>query len=356
LAKRDGRNQAPTAKRKRDARRKGQLPRSQDVAPAVSLLAAVAAGGVLVPNGLRRLSIEMTHVLENLGTGQQVPAAMLGEVARRIALAWFPVLVVGGAAAMAATVASQGGVVLGSEMAKPSLKSVSLKKGLMRLSPKQALPVLARSVAKFGALALAVNGPMRALWSATTAGRTLPETLGTAGRAARSFVWQAALLLCLVAAVDYLLARRRWRNDLKMTRQEVVDESKSSEGDPRMKAMRRRRAFDIMRRRTLPPLSMADVVVTNPTHFAVALAYVEGSAAPRVIAKGVNGAAARIRREAARHGVPLVENRPLARALYRQCRVGAYIPQQLFDDVVSVLVTAYWRRGRFPSFLSGKAA
>jgi flagellar biosynthetic protein FlhB len=125
-----------------------------------------------------------------------------------------------------------------------------------------------------------------------------------------------------------------------------------SEGDPHAKAARKRRGMELRRRRSMMGISMADVIVTNPTHFAVALAYAEGSMAPQVITKGTERIAKKIRREASRHGVPIIENRPLARALYRQVPIGGYVPEKFFDDVVKVLVAAYWRRGNVPSHVN----
>lgn len=355
MANRDGRNQAPTAKRRREARREGRLPRSQEVPPAVALLVIVATGTTFAPKMLKTMMNELQRSFSDLGDGRTFATARLLDSARRMGLSALPMVLIGAATGVVAVVA-QGGVVLGSKQAKPSLKNLSLKRGIGRLNPKQAGPQLLKSTAKLGILVYAAWGPVMTLWRATEEGHNLLQTLSGFATALKAFMWQAASLLALVAALDYIHIRRKLATELKMTRQEVTDEHKLAEGDPRMKAARRRKGFEIARRRSLPPISLADVIVTNPTHYAVALSYTEGSAAPRVIGKGVNGAAARIRREAVRHGVPIVENRPLARALYRQCKLGAFIPTQLFDEVVGVLITAYWRRGRFPAFLAAKAA
>jgi flagellar biosynthesis protein FlhB len=353
VAKRDGRNLAPTPKRKRDARREGRLPRSPEIPTAVALVTTVLTGSAFVPGLLGTVHRELRNRLTDLGDGTVIPTGHILTSVSRITLAALPMILIGMVAGVTAVVA-QGGVVVGSKMSKPSLKNLSLKRGLSKLNPKQAGPVLLKSVAKIAALTLAAWGPGRKLWSAVQAGRSMSETLGRTGDAVKSFLWTSALLLSLIAVIDYVHTRRKLGRDLKMTRQEVTDESKMAEGDPKMKAARKRKAFEISRRRGLPPIALADVIVTNPTHYAVALFYDEGSPAPRVVAKGVNRAAARIRREAARHGVPIIEHRPLARALHRQCKVGAYIPAALFDEVVGVLVTAYWRRGRFPAFLAGR--
>jgi flagellar biosynthetic protein FlhB len=141
---------------------------------------------------------------------------------------------------------------------------------------------------------------------------------------------------------------------LMMTKQQIIDEAKMSEGDPHAKAQRKRRGMELRRSRSLGDVASADVVVTNPTHFAVALAYAEGSAAPRVVCKGTERMARKIRRDASRNGVPIIENRPLARALYRQVPIGGYVPERFFDDVVKVLVAAYWRRGRVPGHVANR--
>ena len=112
--------------------------------------------------------------------------------------------------------------------------------------------------------------------------------------------------------------------------------------------------MELRRARSLGAVATADVVVTNPTHFAIALKYTEGGVAPQVICKGTDAQAAKIRKEATRHGVPIIENRPLARALYRQVPLGGYVPQKFFDDVVKVLVAAYWRSGRVPGHLAAR--
>ena len=355
MANRDGRTLAPTPKRRREARRDGRLPRSPEIPPAASLLTMVATGSVFVPKLLRALSSELKRSLSELGDGRSFATGRLASSVGKVVLTVLPMVLIGTLVGITAIVA-QGGVVLGSKLSKPALKHLSLKRGLGKLNPKNMLPVLLRSAAKLAVIAVAVYAPARRVWSSARSGRNLAESLGHTGDAVTSFLWVAATCLAVVALLDYVYTRRKLGRDLKMTRQEVTDEAKLAEGDPKVKSNRRRKAAELSRRRALPPVARADVIVTNPTHYAVALCYEEGSPAPRVIAKGVNGAAARIRREAARNGVPIIENRPLARALHRQCKVGGFIPSALFDDAVSVLVAAYYRRGHFPTFLAGRKA
>ncbi len=355
MAKRDGRTQAPTQKKKSDARKEGRIAKSKEMPLAVEFFAITGAAVAFMPKAFATTAEQMRLVFGGLDPARGISGGMTLDAAGTLALAWLPMVLVSAAAGMMAVVA-QGGVKLAAKSSRPSLKSLSLKRGFGQFAFKQVAPTLFRSVAKVGVVAYAAKGPVEQLWGSLAMGKRIPETAGAVGGALTTFAWRVAIGMLMIAAFDYLIVKRKLRRDLMMTKQEIVDEMKTSEGNPHIKAMRRRRAYEISRRRSLSDVSTADVVITNPTHFAVALAYTPGSPAPRVIAKGINRAAARIRKQAARHGVPLVENRVLARALYRQCKLGSYVPQKLFDDVVKVLVAAYHRSGRFPRHLLGERA
>jgi len=161
-------------------------------------------------------------------------------------------------------------------------------------------------------------------------------------------VFLACLPVILVIAVgDYVY--QKWKNseDLKMTDQEVKDQHKQQDGDPQMKSMRKQRARQIAMGQMMSALPEADVVVTNPTHYAVALRYKRGQdAAPVVLAKGVDFLALKIRTEARKLGVPTVEDRPLARALHAKGEVNRPIPEDLFGPVAKVLAIIYKRQAR----------
>jgi flagellar biosynthetic protein FlhB len=151
----------------------------------------------------------------------------------------------------------------------------------------------------------------------------------------------------IIAVFDYLYEWWKMNEDMMMTREEVKDEQKDSDGDPHMKAARRQRMREIAMQKTLRAVSEADVVVTNPTHYAVCLRYRKGEApAPVLIAKGVDHMAQRIKAEAARLGIPRVENRPLARALYAQTKEGQMISEELYGAVASLLAVIWKKYGR----------
>ena len=155
---------------------------------------------------------------------------------------------------------------------------------------------------------------------------------------AESLLWKVAWGLAFLALGDYGLQRYRLMQSLKMTKQEVKDEAKQNEGNPEVKGRIRRIQREMARRRMLENVPKATVVITNPTHYAVALEYRRGEmAAPKVLAMGADHIALQIRERARKHGVPLVENKPLAQALYKTAEVGETIPAPLFSAVAEVL-------------------
>ena len=167
----------------------------------------------------------------------------------------------------------------------------------------------------------------------------MPIDIGVYGWAQlRSLLWRASLTLAALAGADYGLQYYRWLSQVKMTRQEVKDEFKANDGNPEIKARVRKVQREMTRRRMLHAVKDATVVITNPTHFAVALTYRRGEmSAPVVVAKGQDLMAARIRKIAAKHSVPMVENVTLARALYKVADLGDTIPADLFGAVAEVL-------------------
>jgi flagellar biosynthesis protein FlhB len=152
----------------------------------------------------------------------------------------------------------------------------------------------------------------------------------------------------VIAMADYAFQRHKTNKQMMMSRADIKREFRDSEGDPHQKAARRRRAAELSRNRMLRDVATADVLVTNPTHLVVALRYDPAEGAPRVIAKGADKVADKIKAIARRHGVPVTQDVPLARALYRHCRVGVHVPAALYEAVAVVLAAAYRRTGRGP--------
>jgi flagellar biosynthetic protein FlhB len=171
---------------------------------------------------------------------------------------------------------------------------------------------------------------------------SLPPALRLVGDSFRDFLWKAAAMFCAVGILDFIRIYRHHFKSLRMTKLEVRDELKETEGNPQMKQRVRRIQRDMARRNMMREISNATAVIVNPTHFAVAIRYeMEGMTAPRVLAKGKNYLALRIRQIAIDHQVPIVENEPLAQALYKSADVGQEIPPHLYRAVAEVLAYIY---------------
>jgi flagellar biosynthetic protein FlhB len=240
----------------------------------------------------------------------------------------------------------QVGFTLAPKAAKPKLSNLSIKKGLNRFKPSVFIWELVRTGAKLGLLVLFIWGPLQAWIARLGEPLGIIDAMAFTGGQVWQIVLRAAALALAIAAADYAVNRYRHVKELKMSKQELKEEFKSSEGDPMVRSARRQRARDMSRNRMIFDVALADVVVTNPTRLAIALKYDDDEPAPRVVAKGASKLAARIRAEARRNGIPVIEDKPLARALYRRIRIGHYIPATLFEAVAAVLAVAYRRKAR----------
>ena len=168
--------------------------------------------------------------------------------------------------------------------------------------------------------------------------RSVPDGITLVGRSIETLLWKASLVFVLFGSVDLLRQKRRYQSDLKMSKQDIRDEFKEVEGNPLMKQRIRRIRRDLARRRMMHAVPTATAVIVNPTHYAVALKYsMDAKGAPMVVAKGKNYLALRIRQKAVENQVPLIENPPLAQALYKSVDVGQEIPAQFYRAVAEVL-------------------
>lgn len=168
------------------------------------------------------------------------------------------------------------------------------------------------------------------------------QILGYMVDSAYTLIWKVGLVFAVLAGADFIYQKRKFSKDMMMTKQEVKEEYRQSEGDPLVKSHIRRQQLMMARRRMMQDVPKADVVITNPTHFAIALKYDLGKeSAPKVLAKGADDVALKIKKIAIEAGVPIHEDKPLARALYKACEIGDEIPQTLFKAVAQVLAYIY---------------
>jgi flagellar biosynthetic protein FlhB len=244
------------------------------------------------------------------------------------------------------TGAAQVGFRITPSLAKPKLTNLSPKKGLERLKPGPASWELVKNIAKLVMLVAVAWGPVMGWWAHIDEPRGLDAWLSSTVALAATVLLRAGALAFVIAGADYGRNLFKHRGQLRMTRQEIREEAKSSEGSPEIKGKRRQRARELSRNRMLGDVARADVVIVNPTHVAVALRYEAGDVAPRVVAKGVNSLALKIRKIAYRNGVVVRQDVALARTLYRTTKVGHVIPGALYEAVAVVIAAAYRSRGR----------
>ncbi|KRE90921.1 flagellar biosynthetic protein FlhB [Frateuria sp. Soil773] len=336
----------PSEKRLREAREKGDVPRSRDLSGALVVLAGVAAlmsGGPAAMRHARQIYALGLDYNRDALFSDALPARVLG-MALREALALFAPVALATLLATFAAPVLLGGIGFSAQALQPKFERLDPIKGLGKVFALRGLVELAKSLLKLaligGVLALALRHWQGELLDtgrgAVASG--IAQSIALLGRAALTF----GAMLALIGGIDALYQKFDHAKRQRMTKQELRDESKESEGNPELKGRIRQVQHAMSRRRMMQELPNADVVVVNPSHFAVALRYDDGKGgAPRVLAKGVDVLAQQIRQVAAGHRIPLVEAPPLARALYATTELGREIPAALYVAVAQVLAYVY---------------
>jgi flagellar biosynthetic protein FlhB len=339
------RTEKPTYRRLRDARERGQVARSRDLAPAASLAAVTLALGWFGTQMITLVAAHMSSALSSLADHARGGVEAVGLTTQLTAEAAVLARVAGPAALVAAIAAVAAGVAqvgwgFSGRALEMNWARLNPAAGFARFKPLQAGPELLKALiglVAVGSVAYVLVLP----WfeeAPGLMGMTPIEAAHVAWAHLWTLVWRASLALLVLGVADYAWQRWRLLQDLKMTRQEVREEARQNEGSPEIKSRVRRAQREMARSRMLKAVETATVVVTNPTHYAVALEYRRTEmAAPVVVAKGHDHMAARIRTVAREHGVPIVENVTLARALYKAADIGDTIPADLFGAVAEVL-------------------
>ncbi len=344
MARKDDRTEKPTPKRRREAREEGRIAKTPELAGWLAVLVASMALPAAFGYGERRVVgvfAQASHVMADPTSAGALAVLRTGLVAAlEIAL---PVAGVMAAMSLVVT-AAQVGPVLAWKAARPQFSRLNPLTGIKRLFSAQSLWMLAKELLKLaviGALAYrTIDAMVRLMLGAQLTG--IGPAVTYAGGALVGLVREVAVAGLVLAGFDYAFQRRRMGQQLKMTKQEVKEEFRSHEGDPLIKGQIRKKQRALSRLRMMAAVAKADVVVTNPTHVAVALRYEPGSGqAPRVVAKGADHLAARIREEARRHGVPVVEDPPLARALHAACDLDDLVPVELYLAVARLLAFVF---------------
>ena len=342
----DDRTEQPTAKRLEEARKKGQIPRSPELSAAAVVL--IAGGGLQLLgsyvggqlNGIMRAGLDLSR---RQAMDETLATSALASSMMHALVACLPLLALTAAAALLAPLAL-GGWNLSAEALAPDFNRLNPATGFGRMFSKRSAVELGKAFAKFAVIAIAAIWVLR---------NKSPELMGLGSEPIEMGLAHAATLtghalltlagaLGLIAAIDVPWQLYHHHESLKMTLNEVREEAKESNGSPEMKGRIRKVQQEMARRRMMHEVPKADVVVVNPTHFAVALRYDESRMrAPVVVAKGADVIAARIREIAAENAVPIFEAPPLARALFRNVELGNEIPLSLYTAVAQVLTYIY---------------
>ncbi len=338
------RTEAASSRRLTRAREDGHVPLSREAAPLAVLAATVLLLALVAPWAARSMTARLAMLLAQGAALTPGVAARAAGVAAVIGIAPFALA---GLLASAGAVLAQTGMLLNMAALLPDFSRLAPGRGLAQIaSPAAALETgktLLKLLAAGGAAWTVLHAALPLLPAAL--GWTPGELLGHTMRQVSRVLLALLATQTAIAGFDIARARRAHATSLRMTRQELRDEHHETEGDPRIKARLRRLRLSRLRRRMLQAVPTATVVVTNPTHYAVALSYRRGATtAPLVVAKGVDEVAARIREIAAEHRVPLVANPPLARALHA-VELDSEVPRELFAAVAELIAYVWRLRG-----------
>lgn len=351
FAKDDGgeKTEEATPKKLSDARDEGQAPRSQELNTAAMLLVLILGvrifGGFIYDMILETYHYVMTNMADyatnefTLGRGLNLFTFGL----RQIMFTILPISLIGVLVAFVVGVVQVKWKITTKPM-KPKFSKLNPIKGFKRIFSKDKLMELVKSLLKLGVLFWVVYSYIQDEWGLivniyqlevmSAVSLIIDEVLNIALR--------IALVFLVIAFADWYYQKRKFKKDMRMTKQEVKDEYKNSEGNPEIKGAIRRKMQEASRRRMMQALPEADVVITNPTHLAVALKYDKDAAeAPVVIAKGADFVAERIKQIARENHIEIVENKPVARMLYHNVEIGDEIPPELYQMVAEILAYVY---------------
>ena len=339
-----------TPKRREDARKEGNVGTSRDTSSAFLLL---AAGGMLYfygPLMFSKLKSSLVFMLENLASSPPVYGSvyiMLQTVMYIVITTLVPFFIIMIIVGIAANLI-QVGFLMSPEILKPKLKKLNPIKGIKKIFSLRGLVELVKSLLK-----LAIIGVVAYLVIKREIDK-IPGLLFMDITASYVYLAKIAIKVFLfgatafiaIAVADYIYQKWHYEKQLRMTKQEVKDEFKQREGDPKVRARIRRIQMEMARKRMMGDIPGADVVLTNPTHYAVVLKYdPKQMAAPKVVAKGADLIAKKIKDIAFAHSIPIMENKPLAQALFNSVDIGNYIPPELYRAVAEVLAYIFKLNG-----------
>jgi len=332
-----------TPRQRQKARERGQVTRSRELSNALTMSAIAAILFLMGRDAIPHWTHYFRNMLDLASSESIEPGGPVLFWTSIETLRWVLPVLAGGLVVSLVAGFAQGGFVFAPESLTIKVERLSPSNRLKQLFSLAALSTILKSFLPFTAIAWIGVAALRSRW---------PEIMGSSSADARYFpslmssllveiLWKSGLVFVVWAGVDYILLWWRNEGEMKMSRQDIRDELKQTEGSPETKARIRRIQRHTRRRQMLKAAEKATVVITNPTHYAVALRYQADMAAPVVVAKGLDNLAAKIKEIAWRLDIPVMENRPLAQALYKSVEVGDPIPAALYHAVAEILVLVY---------------
>ncbi len=344
--------EVPTAKKLNDARKEGQVAKSKEIITALMLLALFVVIKFYIGNLGQQMIECFSEFYDLFGKiiGNSEYGMRMVDATGVVSLGLTTVLnMIVPFIALAVVIAILGNALQQKWMVttkplQPKLSKISPISGLKRMFNVKQLFEVGKSVAMIAVMSYVIYTTVKDKLGVlyTFYNISLYEALEIVGDIIVDLGIKISAVFLVIGFVDLIYQRHKFKEDMKMTKQEVKDEFKNTEGDPQVKGQIRRRMQQVSRRRMMEALPQADVVITNPTHFAVALKYEANKGqAPVVIAKGADYLAFDIKAKAKEYGIEIVENKPLARILYNNVEIGAQIPPELYQAVAEVLAFVY---------------
>ena len=347
----------PTAKKKQDTRKEGKVPKSKELSSGVELIALFLIlkfwVGHMGENFMKLFSeiYEKIPAYTTYWNGRIVREdykILINNVYVKLLVQLLPFFVVGIVIAVGVNML-QFKFQISTKPLKPKFSKLNPISGMKRMFSKDKIVELIKSIAKIILIMFMVYTTVKDDWVYLVKfyGMPLNQAIEAIGNIVINRGLKISLVFMIVAFVDLIYQRRKFNNDIKMTKQEVKDEYKNAEGDPQIKGKIRSKMREASQRRMMQDVPKADVVITNPTHFAVAIKYdASTGSAPIVLAKGADYVAQKIKEIARENQVEIVENKPLARMLYANVDVGQEVPPELYQAVAEVLAMVYKMQGK----------
>lgn len=332
-----------TPRRRKKARENGQVTRSRELSGALSMAAVAGVIWLIGREAVPQWTDFYRNVLESASNDTIEPNGPLLFWTSIQAMRWvFPIIGVAGVVALASGFA-QGGFVFAPAALTPRIERLSPSSKLQQMVSLAALSGILKSLIPFSAIGWIGYAVIHSHWSEILSSSFVDprRTASLTASIVLELCWKCGLVLLAWAGVDYLFLWFKNEGDLKMSRQDIKDEMKEADGNPASKQRIRRLQRQSRRRQMLKSTETATVVITNPTHYAVALRYEPNMAAPIVVAKGLDLLAQKIKEIAWLKDIPVMENRPLAQALYKSVEVGDPIPSALYHAVAEILVVVF---------------